>query len=179
MIVQLALIFAFAIHLRHLLQSSKHGLDYSIICCIHHLSDLQGICTDELRLDPTDIAGEDFDKGNDTVSLLAREVCLADCLEVLGLRGSSKWQKPLDWSSGLTTCLSNSPFMRMCCFSKRPRKNALPRSSASVRNLSKQTTMPTTCLRQEVSSRKYIQEDQQIQLIFRECTVKPHLQFCG
>ena len=74
MVVQLALVFAFAIKLRHLLERVEHGLHDLLISDIDCLADLECIGSDELLLDAADVDREVFDELSNAVALLARQL---------------------------------------------------------------------------------------------------------
>lgn len=71
MIVQLAFIFIFAFHLRHLLQGIKHGLNYSLVGIVDSCADFEAVGTNELILNSPDVDGELPDETGDALSLLA------------------------------------------------------------------------------------------------------------
>ena len=83
MIVELALVFLVAAHLRHLLESIKHRLYDLVVCSIDTLSDLQEIGSNELCLNATDISREIFDERRNAFPLLARELRFLDRLDVV------------------------------------------------------------------------------------------------
>ena len=74
MVVQLALVFAFAIKLRHLLERVEHRLHDLLISDIDSLTDLECIGSDELLLDTADVDREVFDELSNAVALLARQL---------------------------------------------------------------------------------------------------------
>jgi len=82
------------------------------------------------------------------VSLLFKTAWICSLFEVVSSNREEFTRK--NWT--LTTCLSNSPFRRVCCLSNTPCKNTLPRSSASARNRSKHAVIPTICLKRCVSA---------------------------
>lgn len=85
MIVELALVFSFAIHLRHLLERIEHSLHDLVVGRIDALADLQGIRPNKLGFHAADISGEVFDERRHALALLAGELCLLDGLDVIGL----------------------------------------------------------------------------------------------
>ena len=78
MVVQLALILAFAIKLRHLLERVEHSLHDLLISDIDSLTDLECVGPDQLLLDAADVDGEVFDELSNTVAFLARQFRILD-----------------------------------------------------------------------------------------------------
>lgn len=76
MIIQLSLILALAIHLRHLLERVKHRLYDLLIRHIDAPPNLERVRVDELAFNSGNIDGERLDEGRHTVSLLARQLCV-------------------------------------------------------------------------------------------------------
>lgn len=74
MIIQLSLILALPIHLRHLLKRVKHRLHDLLIRHIDALPNLERVRVDELAFNSGNIDGERLDEGRHTVSLLARQL---------------------------------------------------------------------------------------------------------
>ena len=86
MVVELPLVFALSVHLGHLPQTRKHGLDDSIICGVDDLSDLKRVSPNELVLDPTNVSREGLDERRDTIALLTGQLGLFDAFNALALR---------------------------------------------------------------------------------------------
>ena len=78
MVVQLALILAFAIKLRHLLERVEHSLHDLLISDIDSLADLECVGSDELLLNTADVDREVFDELSNAVALLARQFRILD-----------------------------------------------------------------------------------------------------
>lgn len=87
MIIQLAFIFALPIHLGHLLQRIKHGLDDHLICAVDICADLKPIHTDKLILDSADVDWKIFDEMGYTLTLFAGQFGLLDTCNLLSLTG--------------------------------------------------------------------------------------------
>ena len=88
MVVQLTLVFLVPTHLGHLFQTVKHRLHDPIVCGIDSLSNLEGVRTDELVFDATDVCREVLDERCYTVSFLAGEFSVLDRLDMFILRTS-------------------------------------------------------------------------------------------
>ena len=84
-VVQLALILIFAIHLRHRLQGVEHALHDALVRRVHIDAYFRRLGTDELALDAADVHGEVLDEGRDALPLLGRHLRLADVLDLLVL----------------------------------------------------------------------------------------------
>ncbi len=84
-IIELTLIFAFPIHLRHLLQRREHGLDNLVIRGIHDLSYFECAGTNELGLHTADIGREVSDKLSRAAALLASQFRVLDRFDLLVL----------------------------------------------------------------------------------------------
>jgi hypothetical protein len=84
-VVELALVFAFAVHLCHLLERIEHGLHDLLISSFDIVADFQSIGADELCFDAADIYREIFDEWSNTLAFLAREFGVFNTLDLLGL----------------------------------------------------------------------------------------------
>lgn len=72
MIIQLPLILALTVHLRHLLKRIKHRLHDLLIRHIDALSDLERVGIDKLAFDSGDVDGKRLDEGCYAIPFLAR-----------------------------------------------------------------------------------------------------------
>lgn len=72
MIVQLPLILALTVHLRHLLERIEHRLHNLLVRHIDALSDFERVGVDELAFDSGDVDGEGLDEGCYAIPFLAR-----------------------------------------------------------------------------------------------------------
>jgi hypothetical protein len=84
--IQLAFVFALPVHLGHLFERLKHGLDNPLVSGVHRGSYLQGIGTDELAFDKADIDGEVFHEVNHPFALFARKFRLLHAFNLLVLK---------------------------------------------------------------------------------------------
>ena len=84
-VVELPFVFALAVHLCHLLQSSEHSLNDLVVRRVHNLPDLERIGANELVLNTTDVGREVLDEWRYTVAFLAGELHILDGLDMLGL----------------------------------------------------------------------------------------------
>ena len=85
MVVELTLVFSFVLELRHLLQTSEHGLHNAVIRGIDNLPDLKGVRTNELRLYLPHIRGEEFDEWCYSIALLASKLRILNRLNKFSL----------------------------------------------------------------------------------------------
>lgn len=88
-VIELAFILAFPIQLSHLLQRLKHRLHNFIIGHVDILTYLQGVGTNKLVLNTTDVDREVFDEVGNTVALLAGQLSLLDGFDLARL-----WESP-------------------------------------------------------------------------------------
>lgn len=86
-IIELTLIFAFPIHLCHLLQRREHGLDNLVIRGIHDLSYFERAGTNELCLHTADIGREVSDELSRAAALLAGQLRILDRFDLFVLSG--------------------------------------------------------------------------------------------
>lgn len=84
MVVELPLVLALAVELRHLLERIKHSLHDSLIRDIDSLPNLERVRANELVLDATDVNREVLDELRDAVTFLARELSVLDGLDLFG-----------------------------------------------------------------------------------------------
>ena len=85
MIVKLTLLFILAIHLRHLLEALKHGLNNSIIGLVNMLPDFEGVGANEETLYAANVCREVLDEWGNTISLLACQLSIFDRLDMFVL----------------------------------------------------------------------------------------------
>lgn len=83
MVVELAFIFSFTIHLGHLFQAVKHALYDLFIGGVDTGPDLEIIGTDELALDLANINGEMFDEVGHPLALFAGQLGLLHPFDLL------------------------------------------------------------------------------------------------
>ena len=86
MVVELAFILSFTIHIRHLFQGIKHALDDFLVGFINACPYLETIRTNELDFNFANIDREVFDKWSHTLALFASQFSLFDPFNLVILR---------------------------------------------------------------------------------------------
>lgn len=85
MVIELAFVLAFTVHLGHLFEAVKHTLNDLLVCIVYACPNLQIVGTDKLVLDSADVYREVFDEVSDTLALLACQFGLLDTLDLVVL----------------------------------------------------------------------------------------------
>jgi len=85
MVVELPLVLAVTVNLRHRFQALEHGLHEFLVRCIDHTPSLVPICANELRLNPCDVDWEVLDELGNARPFLIRDPRLLDCLDLVTL----------------------------------------------------------------------------------------------
>ncbi len=89
MVVQLSLVFTFAVHFGHLFEALEHGIHDTFVRSVDDSSYLETVGTEKLAFDTSDVTREQSHEGSYTFTLLARQLCSLNTLDLLVLCFSS------------------------------------------------------------------------------------------
>jgi hypothetical protein len=145
-VVHLPLVFALrSVQLGHLAQQIEHPSDDLVVTGIHTRTDLEPTSSGELTLDASEVGREKLDERGRPTALLAGNLGRLDDSNLLVL-DSREFSPVIRKKAARTMWLLNNALSLTCCFSSSPRRNVFPRSSASIRNLSRAEVIPMTWL---------------------------------
>jgi hypothetical protein len=84
-VIQLALVLAFTIHLRHSFQRIEHGLHDPVEGAVDADTDFEALSSYQLILDTSHVDGEVFDEVRDALPFLAGQLGLLYVIDLLRL----------------------------------------------------------------------------------------------